>query len=341
LNNLLLVFECKQISEVVLFLVRVITTDPDIKMCYYVKKTMLKRVKFWCTETMFGGSAFSHYQTSQLTMSRKGASGMSKNALKKKEQMERALKNQQELFRHYYASQFGDSRWSKLEESLKLPAKHVAMVNKYVNQEFARNLLRFDNVNGKAFYAEIFDPLIACISSHDTPTADSVEAGSTVNAVVMREEIADTKTVDILHQPQSISQSVSQSLNKPWPFPNSLSSLCPETGLSVYYPLDAASLFPVRALAVESHHSVLDLCAAPGGKSLAILQYLALQSSSLSSAAQLGSLTSNDASPDRRQRLKQVFRQYTSLYLGIRSDRSCELRCDFSQNRRRSGNESV
>ncbi|NXG13205.1 NSUN3 protein, partial [Grallaria varia] len=42
--------------------------------------------------------------------------------------------------------------------------------------------------------------------------------------------------------------------------------------LKAYYLLNAASLLPVLALGVKDGHDVLDLCAAPGGKSLAILQ---------------------------------------------------------------------
>jgi len=38
--------------------------------------------------------------------------------------------------------------------------------------------------------------------------------------------------------------------------------------------MDAASLLPVLALNLEPNDAVLDLCAAPGGKSLAILQTL-------------------------------------------------------------------
>jgi len=38
--------------------------------------------------------------------------------------------------------------------------------------------------------------------------------------------------------------------------------------------MDGASLLPVVALDLEPGCSVLDLCAAPGGKSLAILQTL-------------------------------------------------------------------
>lgn len=42
--------------------------------------------------------------------------------------------------------------------------------------------------------------------------------------------------------------------------------------LKQYYLLNAASLLPVLALNVQEGENVLDLCAAPGGKSLAILQ---------------------------------------------------------------------
>ena len=39
-----------------------------------------------------------------------------------------------------------------------------------------------------------------------------------------------------------------------------------------YYCMDGASLLPVLALGIEKDDTVLDLCASPGGKSLAILQ---------------------------------------------------------------------
>jgi len=41
-----------------------------------------------------------------------------------------------------------------------------------------------------------------------------------------------------------------------------------------YYAMDGSSVLPVIALDVEPGCRVLDLCAAPGGKSLTILQTL-------------------------------------------------------------------
>eukprot|EP01039_Chlorochromonas_danica_P005171 gene5173-5691_t len=84
-----------------------------------------------------------------------------------------------------------------------------------------------------------------------------------------------------------------------WPAPG---SNLDNQGLAVYYPLDAASLLPVLLLDVQPHHRVLDLCAAPGGKSLFILQHLNEQVG--------GHLISNDISYERKKRLERMMRQY-------------------------------
>ncbi|KAL0966681.1 hypothetical protein UPYG_G00298350 [Umbra pygmaea] len=48
-------------------------------------------------------------------------------------------------------------------------------------------------------------------------------------------------------------------------------------GLLGYYLMDAASILPVLALDVQEGQSVLDLCAAPGGKALVLLQTQAIR----------------------------------------------------------------
>ncbi len=67
---------------------------------------------------------------------------------------------------------------------------------------------------------------------------------------------------------------------------------------SPYY-LDIASYKTASLLPVEPGMNVLDMCAAPGGKTLVIAKKL----------SGLGALTSNDRSPDRRERLRKVIHE--------------------------------
>ncbi|KAF2979950.1 hypothetical protein EK904_012145, partial [Melospiza melodia maxima] len=70
-------------------------------------------------------------------------------------------------------------------------------------------------------------------------------------------------------------------------------------GLLDYYLMDAASLLPVLALDVQPDDFVLDLCAAPGGKTLALLQ-----------TGFCGHLAANDISVSRTKRLYQILQSY-------------------------------
>jgi 16S rRNA C967 or C1407 C5-methylase (RsmB/RsmF family) len=72
------------------------------------------------------------------------------------------------------------------------------------------------------------------------------------------------------------------------------------TGLLDAYLLDAASVVAAEALAVQAGDDVLDLCAAPGGKSLVLAAALAGQ----------GALTANDRSVPRRMRLVRALDAY-------------------------------
>jgi len=73
-----------------------------------------------------------------------------------------------------------------------------------------------------------------------------------------------------------------------------------EAELASAYIMDAASVIAARALEVRSGECVLDLCAAPGGKALVLLEAL----------SRAGELTLNDRSRKRSLRLKAVLRQY-------------------------------
>jgi len=87
-----------------------------------------------------------------------------------------------------------------------------------------------------------------------------------------------------------------------------------------YYLLDAASVLAVEALDVKMGQSILDLCAAPGGKSLAILQALKMQDLKVSISGMKGEneemgnfnfeLVCNENSIPRRKRLQKVIKDY-------------------------------
>ncbi len=73
-----------------------------------------------------------------------------------------------------------------------------------------------------------------------------------------------------------------------------------ENNLLQYYVMDLASIFVARALGVQDGDMVLDMCAAPGGKSLILAEMM----------GSAGELTANELSEARRERLKKVIQQY-------------------------------
>lgn len=73
-------------------------------------------------------------------------------------------------------------------------------------------------------------------------------------------------------------------------------------GLLAFYLMDAGSIAAAQALDVQDGDTVLDLCAAPGGKSLILIEGL----------KKSGEILLNDVSASRRERLKKVIQQYVS-----------------------------
>ena len=100
-------------------------------------------------------------------------------------------------------------------------------------------------------------------------------------------------------------------------------TLCPSSSLMNYYCLDPASLLPVMALKlpqyVASHNKsakVLDMCAAPGGKTLAILLSLfggTAQTSNSANEDDVHLVVANESSRKRRGRLENVLADYVPL----------------------------
>lgn len=249
---------------------------------------------------------------------------ISKKQQKKRDQFENAYRTQLDLFHHYYVSYFGEERLPRLIDSLRKPTKYVALMNKFTDPAFSQALVGVGTSTTAPFHTEFFSGIIAYqhIDSESLTPKESVADVGDSAPPVPTEEATKPLTPHQLKMQQRLaakagppqsknatkaksSASKGSSDEQQWPAPGAASSLCPVTGLCCYYPLDAASLFPVEALDIQPHHHVLDLCAAPGGKTLTIIQKL-----DLSGGLRSGSLTCNDVSPDRRTRLKNVIRRY-------------------------------
>ena len=71
-------------------------------------------------------------------------------------------------------------------------------------------------------------------------------------------------------------------------------------GLLQFYIMDPGSFHAAKALDVQSGDQVLDMCAAPGGKTLILAEAL----------RNAGELLANEISEARRERLKKVIQQY-------------------------------
>ncbi|RHZ72442.1 hypothetical protein Glove_242g26 [Diversispora epigaea] len=204
---------------------------------------------------------------------------LSKN--KQKELLKQSQHNEAVLhsFSEFYSQQYGEERWKSLFQALSKPIKHVAMINNFANLK---------NVD------MILDPTIQ-------NTFSNLENEKNIEGENYLEKV---KFLDL--------PCYSSSKRFSSPFRD-------ENGIMVHYLLDATSIMAVKALKVKPTDNILDLCAAPGGKSLVILQYLLLNSKMMQKDERnfgdgdifsSGFLTSNDISSDRRRRLKQLITDY-------------------------------
>jgi 16S rRNA C967 or C1407 C5-methylase (RsmB/RsmF family) len=85
-----------------------------------------------------------------------------------------------------------------------------------------------------------------------------------------------------------------------WPPEASPGQTLPGYNERLFYPMNASSLAPVLALAPQPGDSILDACAAPGGKALFIYEHL----------NEASRLVANDLSGARRAVMDKIFREY-------------------------------
>lgn len=209
------------------------------------------------------------------------AKQVSKSSEKRQRKEELRRQAVETAFASFYEAQFGRERWERLLPALQRPVRHCALINMHAEESVARRVLGLGGDPAEVDWMPGLAPLrvVARRLSESCPLGDEgTEDGPDLPPL-------DDETAP----PTTTTPSISGRDESGFPAPGRPENL-DGSGLCCYYPLDAASLFPVRALALEEGLRVFDLCAAPGGKSLAILQTL----------GEAGSLTCNDVSFERR-----------------------------------------
>ncbi|KAK7945156.1 hypothetical protein WMY93_000884 [Mugilogobius chulae] len=192
-----------------------------------------------------------------------------------------------------YGSQLG-SVWPSVRVALLCERKYGALVNTHSHHDVIAELQ-------SQGCADFITDNTARLSQSQQNLCESGDAGSQ----------SDLKT----------SSDVSPQLNsniKCFVFPRGdISRFKParpdSNGLLGYYLMDAASVLPCLALDVREGHSVLDLCAAPGGKALTIMQTFGLSMF----------VCLNDSSVSRTTRLRRVLHSY--IPKALLSDRTLRV----------------
>ena len=146
--------------------------------------------------------------------------------------------------------------WGSIFESLNLPIQHCAVVNKFSSQKDVLEKL-------SSVEAQLLEmPLFTSTSNEDGENKLQLNCYIPSSDKIVRFPKQDKTT----------------------------------NGYFDYYLLDASSILPILALDVNPGSTVLDMCAAPGGKSVLISQFLSSK----------GSLVCSEVSNTRRANLIKV-----------------------------------
>ncbi|XP_063795571.1 5-methylcytosine rRNA methyltransferase NSUN4 [Pseudophryne corroboree] len=185
-----------------------------------------------------------------------------------------------------YSLQFGDL-WPSIRIGLLSEQKYGALINNYSrNEAVIENLT---SLNATDFLCEAYEIMAQSQAPEVVEDTENISADAfpceTHSTEQEKGSILTTANLTCCTYPRG---DISR-------FPPARSDIF---GLLEYYLMDAASLLPVLALNVQPEHCVLDLCAAPGGKTLALL----LNNCSY--------LAANDDSISRCKRLRRVLQSY-------------------------------
>lgn len=233
-------------------------------------------------------------------------------------------------FHSHYASpaNWGDERWhGSLYPSLAKPTRYSTLKNQYVSS------LGFDNALSPVPAEEL--------QQLELPGLPSGTAGGDKQSkprVILYERISPKSVVESGEEAQADEKSKVYKEDDAFLFPAPQavpSPSNPDKELLSHWNMDAASALSAHMLDVQPNDRVLDLCAAPGGKSVALAQLIFphLHAESPTSAPEtLGCLHSNELDYARNKRLGANLRSYLPASL-FESNTVRVLRLDGSDGR--------
>lgn len=196
-----------------------------------------------------------------------------------------------DAFNAHFSKAYGAERWEHLRARLVEPTEHAALINAYVpSAEIDRALL-----------ADAPEPnMYELLRLPPVPTS----ASSAKNQVPTR----------LLCLKRRTDHSQAYHSGRPFPPPRPAAASDPQQRLYTHWNLDGASVLAAQCLDVQPGHAVLDLCAAPGGKSITLAQKLwpelYADHPSRTSTTHASILHSNEVDPARLRRLHANLKSY-------------------------------
>ncbi|XP_063283254.1 5-methylcytosine rRNA methyltransferase NSUN4 [Pelobates fuscus] len=197
-----------------------------------------------------------------------------------------------------YSLQFGEL-WPSIRISLLSEQKYGALVNSFSQKPTVIQKLSTLNAADFIFEAE------RSVSDLQLDTLKDSKVVKEANEFPLEADVLEPQTQHLpKKQASSLMSSLLYSSLSCFTFSRGDISRFPSPRSDIfghleYYLMDAASLLPVLALNVPPDSDVLDMCAAPGGKMLALLL-----------AGNCRHLTANDMSISRSGRLRRVLLSY-------------------------------
>ena len=205
----------------------------------------------------------------------------------------------EESFHKHYAAIWTEERWNAfLYPALAEPTRYTALVNQYTSESAS-----FNDIHGHFDPSQLERVVFPPLETHNTS-----ERSDELLCYVTRSR-----------RQEPLNETRSERTNSFLPPPKPVGA---SRKLITHWNLDAASALAAHLLSIQPGDNVLDLCAAPGGKSIALAQNIWPQlhdpkqrGTSSAELKQLGHLTSNELDPSRYKRLTENLKAYLPSHL--------------------------